>query len=97
MPPITIYTTDTCPYCHRALRLLRSKGAAFDQIDVTGNKALRQEMSLKAGGQATVPQIWIGDKHIGGSDELHALDADGQLDRLLMCAETSSATGTLEQ
>ncbi len=88
MPPITIYTTPTCPYCHRALRLLQSKGVALNQIDVAHNDDLRREMRVKAGGRTTVPQIWIGDRHIGGSDELHALEAKGELDQLLFTGES---------
>ncbi len=83
MPPITIYTTATCPYCHAAKALLRRKGAAFDEIDVSGKPELRSEMRAKAGGVNTVPQIWIGTTHIGGCDDLHALDAAGKLDPLL--------------
>lgn len=83
MPPITIYTTMFCPYCHRAKRLLSQKGAAFEEIDVSLNQAKREDMVAKAGGRRTVPQIFIGERHIGGSDELHALDAKGELDALL--------------
>lgn len=83
MPPITIYTTATCPYCIAAKALLRRKGAAFDEIDVSGKPDLRAEMRTKAGGVNTVPQIWIGAMHVGGCDDLHALDAAGKLDPLL--------------
>ncbi len=83
MPAITIYTTRWCPYCHRAKRLLAEKGATFDEIDVTGDWAARKELSVKAGGRTTVPQIWIGDTHVGGCDELYALDRAGKLDALL--------------
>lgn len=83
MPPIKIYTTPTCPYCIAAKRLLASKRALFEEISVAGNPDLRNEMSKKAGGQTTVPQIWIGDKHIGGSDDLHALELTGDLDTIL--------------
>ena len=83
MAKITIYTTMLCPYCHMAKRLLRSKGAQFDEIDVSGDAALRDEMRTRAGGRHTVPQIFIGDRHIGGSDDLHALDRAGGLDPLL--------------
>ena len=83
MPAITIYTTAFCPYCHMAKRLLAQKGASFEEIDVTGDRAARAELRAKAGGRTTVPQIWIGDTHVGGSDELHALDRAGQLDALL--------------
>ncbi len=83
MPAITIYTTRWCPYCHRAKRLLAEKGAAFEEIDVTGDWAAREELASKAGGRTTVPQIWIGDTHVGGCDELYALDRAGKLDALL--------------
>jgi glutaredoxin 3 len=83
MPAITIYTTRWCPYCHRAKRLLAEKGAAVEEIDVTGDWAAREELSVKAGGRTTVPQIWIGDTHVGGCDELYALERAGKLDALL--------------
>jgi glutaredoxin 3 len=76
MPKITIYTTPYCPYCHRAKRLLAQKGAAFEEIDVSGDWEAREALAEKAGGLSTVPQIWIG-------DELHALDRVGKLDPLL--------------
>ncbi len=83
MPKITVYTTRYCPYCHMAKELLRKKGiAAFVEIDVS-QRELRAEMSAKAGGRYTVPQIWIGDRHVGGYDDLYALDRDGKLDVLL--------------
>ncbi len=83
MPKVTIYTTMFCPYCLMAKRLLNQKGVAFEEIAVDGNPELRREMTAKAGGRTTVPQIWIGDTHVGGSDELHALEHDGKLDQLL--------------
>jgi glutaredoxin 3 len=86
MAKVTIYTTMLCPYCHMAKELLRNKGASFEEIDVTGRTALRQEMSRKAGGRWTVPQIWIGDAHVGGCDDLYALDAEGKLDPMLKAA-----------
>ncbi len=82
MPPITIYTTSLCPYCAMAKRLLQQKGAAFHEIDVGAKPALREHMHVKSG-RHTVPQIWIGDAHVGGCDDLYALDADGKLDPLL--------------
>lgn len=81
--PITVYTAMLCPYCARAKRLLRDKGAAFEEIDVTTRPKLRAEMSKRAGGVNTVPQIWIGDVHVGGCDDLFALEATGRLDPLL--------------
>ena len=83
MPSITIYTTELCPYCSMAKRLLTQKGVQFKEIDVGGNSALREEMRMKAGGRHTVPQIWIGDRHIGGCDDLYDLDGQGGLDPLL--------------
>lgn len=83
MQPITIYTTMFCPYCHSAKRLLSKKGAEFTEIDVTMKPGIREEMIRRAGGKRTVPQIFIGEHHVGGSDELHALDAKGELDALL--------------
>lgn len=79
---ITIYTTPICPYCQMAKQLLQRKGAAFDEINVMGKPALRAEMEAKSG-RHTVPQIWIGDRHVGGCDDLYALDARGGLDPLL--------------
>src|SRR5581483_11801282 len=83
MPKITIYTTSFCPYCHRAKRLLEEKGAQFEEIDVTGDWSARDALMEKAGGRTTVPQIWIGDTHVGGCDELYALERAGKLDALL--------------
>ena len=82
MPKITIYTTPICPYCQSAKQLLARKGVAFDEIDVMGDGRLRDEMEEKSG-RYTVPQIWIGDRHVGGCDDLYALDGAGQLDPLL--------------
>ncbi len=83
MAEITIYTGLLCGYCARAKALLTKKGAAFNEIDVTYSPQKREEMTARAGGRQTVPQIFIGDRHIGGSDELHALDSKGELDSLL--------------
>jgi glutaredoxin 3 len=82
-PTVEIYTTMWCPYCHRAKSLLERKGIAFHEIDVTYDQAKRGEMSRRAEGRSTVPQIFIAGKPIGGSDELAALDAAGKLDALL--------------
>ncbi len=82
MNKVIIYTASYCPYCHLAKELLRTKGATFEEIDVTGNGALRSTMAEKAG-RSTVPQIWIGDTHVGGCDDLHALDRSGKLDGML--------------
>jgi glutaredoxin 3 len=83
MPPVTIYTTSWCPYCKAAKSLLARKGVAYDEIDVDGKPELRRAMTERAGGRTSVPQIFIGEKHVGGSDDIHALDARGALDRLL--------------
>jgi glutaredoxin 3 len=82
-PEIVIYTTMWCPYCHRAKTLLETKGVGFNEIDVTYDPGKRAEMSAKAEGRTTVPQIFIDGAPIGGSDELAALDRAGELDRLL--------------
>lgn len=82
MPKITIYTTPYCPYCHAAKALLQKKGKAFEEIDVS-DPARRQAMAAKAQGRRTVPQIFIGDRHVGGCDDLYALDDRGGLDPLL--------------
>lgn len=83
MATITVYTTRLCPYCRMAKELLRKKGAVFNEIDVGCRSELRAEMCHKAGGRNTVPQIWIGEKHVGGCDDLYALERDGKLDPLL--------------
>jgi glutaredoxin 3 len=83
VPPIVIYTTSTCPFCHAAKALLRTKAAPFDEIGIDGDRAARAAMAAKAGGRSTVPQIFIGDTHVGGCDDLHALEAAGKLDALL--------------
>jgi glutaredoxin 3 len=83
MPAVEIYTREFCGYCDAAKALLRRKGVAFTEIDVTGNRERRAEMTSRAEGQMTVPQIFIGSTHIGGCDELYALDQSGGLDPLL--------------
>ncbi len=81
MPLVEIYTADYCPYCTRAKKLLNAKGVVFTEYDVsTGG---RDEMTRRANGRTTVPQIFIDDFHVGGCDDLHALDRDGRLDPLL--------------
>ena len=82
MPAITIYTKSWCPYCDAAKELLRKKGAEFDEIDVS-NGEKQAAMAQRAGGRRTVPQIFIGDRHVGGCDDLYALDRAGGLDPLL--------------
>jgi glutaredoxin 3 len=83
MPEITVYSKSTCPYCSAAKALLARKGAAFTEIDILVQPEARATMIERAGGRTTVPQIFIGAKHIGGCDDLHALDAAGGLDPLL--------------
>ncbi len=80
---VRIFTTLLCPYCYMAKSLLKRKGVAFEEIDVTFDPARRAEMQREANGANTVPQIWIGDLHVGGSDELHQLEREGRLDELL--------------
>ncbi|NWA28773.1 glutaredoxin 3 [Pseudomonas gingeri] len=82
MSQVVVYSSDYCPYCMRAKSLLGSKNIAFDEIKVDGKPQLRAEMSQKAG-RTSVPQIWIGDRHIGGCDDLFALERAGKLDALL--------------
>ena len=83
MKPVTIYTTWLCGYCRMAKALLAKKGVAFHEIDVTFDRARREEMSVRAGGRTSVPQIWIGDQHVGGCDELYQLEREHKLDALL--------------
>ncbi len=84
MPPITIYTKPFCPYCSRALKLLRDKGVAFDEIDDAAFDANKKRaMVSRAGGGSTFPQVFIGERHVGGCDDLMALDRKGELDKLL--------------
>ena len=83
MPPVEIYTTRYCPYCHAAKVLLTRKGVAFMEIDLSKQQDRRDEMIERAQGRMTVPQIFIGDIHVGGSDDLHALEDDGKLAALL--------------
>jgi glutaredoxin 3 len=80
---ITIYTKFLCPYCTRAKALLASKGVTFDEIDISLSGERRAEMIERSHGRMTVPQIFIGETHVGGSDDLAALDREGRLDSLL--------------
>ena len=86
MPPVTIYTKTWCPYCMAAKDLLDQKGIAFTEIEISGKPDLRDEMLRKANGRSTVPQIFIGSRHVGGCDDLYALDRKGELDKLLTAA-----------
>jgi glutaredoxin 3 len=83
MADVKIFTTEYCPYCVRAKRLLAQKGVAYEEIDVGNDDALRDKMVIDAGGRRTVPQIFIGGKPIGGYDELAALEQAGELDSML--------------
>jgi len=81
-PAVVMYTTGWCPYCSRARKLLESKGVAFEEFDVESQPEKRAEMQARSG-RRTVPQIFIGDQHVGGCDDLHALEDAGKLDSLL--------------
>lgn len=83
MPEIIVYSKSTCPYCRAAKALLTQKGATFTEIDLTTDPEGQRAMAKRANGRSTVPQIFIGGQHIGGCDDLHALDARGGLDPLL--------------
>ena len=83
MAAIDIYTIRYCPYCFDAKDLLTRKGAHFNEIDATGNREIRQEMMQRANGRSTYPQIFVGSTHVGGCDDLYALDEAGKLDPLL--------------
>ncbi len=82
-PKVEIYTWRTCPFCIRAKALLKRKGVEFTEYAIDGDAAARDIMTDRANGGRTLPQIFINDQHIGGCDEIHALDAQGQLDPLL--------------
>ena len=82
MSEVIVYSSDYCPYCMRAKQLLANKGVSFVEIKVDGKPQIRAAMSQKAG-RTSVPQIWIGEKHIGGCDDLYALERAGKLDALL--------------
>ena len=84
MANITIYTTRTCSFCYAAKSLLAKKGARFDEIDVSADPAERQRMMIRANGRRSVPQIFIGETHVGGSEDLYELERRGGLDPLLM-------------
>jgi glutaredoxin 3 len=87
MPPVEIYTTRYCPYCYAAKTLLKSKGVAYKEVDVGNSVERREEMIQRANGRMTVPQIFIGAMHVGGNDDLQALERAGKLDGLLASEE----------
>lgn len=91
MATVEIYTTPLCPYCVRAKRLLNRKGVDFHEIDVWREPGRREEMTRRAEGRRTVPQVFIDGRGVGGSDELHALEAAGRLDPLLAAGDGSAA------
>jgi glutaredoxin 3 len=84
-PAVTVYVSDWCPYCQRAMGLLQQKNVLFDEINVDDAAEFREEMIARTS-RRTVPQIFIGDKHVGGCDDLFALDRSGELDRLIQGA-----------
>jgi glutaredoxin 3 len=83
MPKVEIYTKFTCGFCFRAKALLENKNVSFEETDISMGGSKREEMIQRSGGRMTVPQIFIDDRHIGGSDDLAALDQSGELDALL--------------
>lgn len=89
MADVTIYTREFCGYCAAAKSLLDRKGIAYTELDATYSPALRQEMIGRAKGRSTFPQIFVGDVHVGGCDELHALERQGRLDALLGAGEAA--------
>ncbi|MBC6982385.1 glutaredoxin 3 [Caulobacter sp. 17J80-11] len=82
MPPVVIYTKPSCPYCVRAQALLQRKGVAYEEIVASVDPEMREEM-IRRSGRMTYPQIFIGEQHVGGCDDLHELERRGELDRLL--------------
>jgi glutaredoxin 3 len=90
MPPVEVYTTPYCPYCIAAKELLQRKGIEFTEIDVAGRPELRAKMVERANGRYTVPQIFIGATHVGGCDDLYALDREGKLDGMLESVKAES-------
>lgn len=80
---VEIYTWDTCPFCQRAISLLDSKNVKYERYRIDGDDEAREKMTARAGGKRTVPQVFVNDKHLGGCDEIHALDSKGELDKLI--------------
>lgn len=91
MTPVRIYTTNYCGFCMRAKELLSRKGVDYEEIDVTEDDAMRSKLVEMSGGQRTVPQIWIGDTHVGGYTDLAKLDRDGQLESMLNAQSQAGA------
>jgi glutaredoxin 3 len=91
MAAVDIYTIRYCPYCQDAKELLSRKGVSFHEIDAGGNRDIRKEMIERTGGRSTYPQIFIGPTHVGGCDDLYALDEAGKLDSLIAAAKEKSA------
>lgn len=91
MPTVEIYTTGFCPYCHAAKALLKKKGVEFAEIDIGRDWERRDEMIKRAKGRMTVPQIFIGSVHVGGCDDLQAMERAGRLDRLLAAEQGPKA------
>jgi glutaredoxin 3 len=87
MTAVEIYTTTVCPYCVRAKALLKKKGVAYREINVDDDEQQREIMVKRSGGRLSVPQIFIAERHVGGCDDLYALDRQGELDRLLGLGE----------
>ncbi len=83
MAKVEIYVWSTCPYCRRAKELLEAKDVSFTEYDITGDEAARDKMMTRANGRRSVPQIFINNQHIGGCDDIHALEESGKLDQLL--------------
>jgi glutaredoxin 3 len=94
---IDIYTIRYCPYCQDAKELLAGKGVEFHEIDASGNREIRQEMMARANGRSTFPQIFIGATHIGGCDDLYALEEAGKLDTLLAQTKETAQQSSKEQ
>ena len=92
LPAVEIYTTPFCPYCQWAKELLRKKSIEFTEFDVSRDRALRNAMTARANGRTTVPQIFIGATHVGGCDDLHALEDAGKLDPLLAAPAAQGPT-----
>ncbi|MER2269003.1 glutaredoxin 3 [Methylobacterium oxalidis] len=96
MQSVTIYTTAWCPYCSAAKSLLKEKGVSFQEIDVEKTQGARAAMVQRAGGRTSVPQIFVGERHVGGCDDLYALDRAGKLDPLLNGAAKGAEAGVAD-